>query len=141
MRAQCFPTLYSRKQTFRGSGDPRRLSAGEKFAQGPTARRPLNHSRVSLQSLTPESTKSPLSPFLLLADTKGKMRKYSMKNKLTSVARHCPFKEVWKTDLTGVGLRGGIFFPFSVCMKQWGAVRGRHDRWLAHSSKTGVLHL
>lgn len=53
MRAQCFPTLYSRKQTFRGYGeyavDPRRLSAGEKFAQGHTARRPLR------QSLTPES--------------------------------------------------------------------------------------
>lgn len=56
-----------------------------------------------------------------------------MEDELTSVARHCPFNEVWKTDLTGVGLRGGILFPFSVRMKQWGPVRGRHDRGLAHS--------
>lgn len=34
----------------------------------------------------PESNYSPPSTFLLLADTKGKMRKYSMEDELTSEA-------------------------------------------------------
>jgi hypothetical protein len=38
----------------------------------------------SLQSLTQSPPTSPLSPFHLLADSKGKMRKYSMEDELTS---------------------------------------------------------
>lgn len=38
----------------------------------------------SFQSLTQSPPTSPLSPFLLLADSKGKMRKYSMEDELTS---------------------------------------------------------
>ena len=81
----------------------------------------------------PVSANSPLSPFLLLADTRDKMRKYSMEDELTSE------EEFWKTDLQGLG--GSIFFPFSVCMKQCGPVRSRYDKWLAHTIKTRTLHL
>lgn len=79
------------------------------------ARRPQSHYW--------ESTNSPLSPFFLLADTKGKMRKYSKEDELTSKGSAAmPFQkglENWSSGGRGQG-GGSIFFPFSVCIKQWG---------------------